>query len=219
MQPARSREKTGSRTRRRTGLIARPSEMEVLERARERDVAAFEDLVRRTENDLYRLAMRYVHNEGDAQEILQNAYFSAWRSLPSFEGRAQFGSWMHRITVNASLMSLRARGRHREIPLDDVEPAQLNDAMGAAMHQSIWREDRSNRPDHELQSAELRGRIAIAVSILPPTLRETFLLRAVGEMSTKDAADKLGVSIQAAKARLLRARRALRESLVNHVAC
>jgi RNA polymerase sigma-70 factor (ECF subfamily) len=126
---------------------------------------------------------------------------------------------MHRITVNASLMSLRARGRHREIPLDDVEPAQLNDAMGAAMHQSIWREDRSNRPDHELQSAELRGRIAIAVSILPPTLRETFLLRAVGEMSTKDAADKLGVSIQAAKARLLRARRALRESLVNHVAC
>jgi RNA polymerase sigma-70 factor (ECF subfamily) len=163
--------------------------------------------------------MRYVRNESDAQEILQNAYVSAWRGLPSFEGRAQFGSWMHRITVNASLMFLRARSRHPEIALDDVEPTTLSAAVGKATPRPALRQDGSHHPDHELLSVELRGRIASAVSFLPPKLRETFLLRDVREMSTKDTAGKLGVSLSAARTRLLRARRALRDSLVSYVAC
>ena len=73
-------------------------------RARAKDEAAFEELVNRYQNKLYRLAMRFVRNETDAQEILQDAFLSAWRNLPSFEGRAQFGSWMYRVTVNAALM-------------------------------------------------------------------------------------------------------------------
>jgi RNA polymerase sigma-70 factor, ECF subfamily len=210
---------TGRQPRASTALLACLSETAVLERACACDVAAFEDLVRRTEEDLYRLAMRYVHNEGDAQEILQNAYLCAWRGLPSFEGRARFGSWMHKITVNASLMFLRARSRRRETALDDVEPTTLHAAMGQATHGPTLREDRSHRPDHEFQSAELRGHIEGAVSVLPPILRETFLLREVREMSTKEAASTLGISQQAAKTRLCRARRVLRESLVSYVAC
>ena len=214
-----SKGKTGRQPRATTNPLAQLSEATVLKRACDREVAAFEDLVRRTEAELYRLAMRYVHNESDAQEILQNAYLSAWRGLPSFEGRAQFGSWIHRITVNASLMFLRARSRHHEIALDDVEPTGLNAAIGKATPGPVLRQDGSHHPDHELQSAELRGRIAVAVSFLPPKLRETFLLRTVSELSTKDTAGQLGVSIPATKTRLLRARRALRESLVSYVAC
>jgi RNA polymerase sigma-70 factor (ECF subfamily) len=63
-------------------------------RARAKDEAAFEELASRYEDKLYRLAMRLVRNETDAQEILQDAFLSAWRNLPTFEGRAQFGSWM-----------------------------------------------------------------------------------------------------------------------------
>jgi RNA polymerase sigma-70 factor, ECF subfamily len=219
MHVVNSKGKTGRQPRASTGPLAQLPEAAVLKRACDRDVAAFEDLIRRTEEELYRLAMRYVHNESDAQEILQNAYLSAWRGLPSFERRAQFGSWMHRITVNASLMFLRARSRHHEIALDDVEPTKFDAAMGKATPESALRQDGLHRPDHEFQSAELRGRIAIAVSFLPPKLKETFLLRDVGGMSTKDTAGQLGVSIPAAKTRLLRARRALRNSLVSYVAC
>ena len=219
MQIGKGKGKAGAQRRRVTGLLAGLSDAAVLKRACERDVAAFEDLVRRTEEDLYGLAMRYVHNESDAQEILQNAYLSAWRGLPSFEGRAQFASWMHRITVNASLMFLRARGHHREVALDDVEATKLNVAMVEATHGPTLRRHGSHGPDHEFQSAELRGRIASAVSLLPPILRETFLLRDVREMSTREAAGDLGVTVLAARTRLYRARRALRESLANYVTC
>jgi RNA polymerase sigma-70 factor (ECF subfamily) len=214
-----SKEDGGRQSRGRTALLARLSEAALLKRARAKDVGAFEELVGRTEDRLYRLAMRYVRNESDAQEVLQNSYLSAWRSLPSFEGRAQFGCWMHRITVNASLMFLRARHRHPEVAMNDVEPIELNEAMGQAAQQSRAREDWSHCPDEELQSGQLRRRIESAVNSLPQDLRAIFILRDVGEMSTEETASKLGVSIPAAKTRLHRARRALRESLGDYVAC
>jgi RNA polymerase sigma-70 factor (ECF subfamily) len=197
----------------------RLSEAALLASARDRNVEAFEELVRRTEDKLYRLAMRHVHNESDAQEILQNAYLSAWRSLPSFEGRSSFGSWMHRITVNASLMFLRIRDRHAEVAIHNVDATELNDAIGQAAQKPRTRENLLHRPDEQYQSAELRRRIEIAVNALPPILRSIFLLREIGEMSTEDTADTLGVTIPTAKTRLHRARMALRASLGSYVAC
>jgi RNA polymerase sigma factor, sigma-70 family len=214
-----SNENGGRQSRGRTALLARLSEAALLKRARGRDVGAFEELVGRTEDRLYRLAMRYVRNESDAQEILQNSYLSAWRSLPTFEGRSQFGCWMHRITVNASLMFLRARNRHQEVAINDVEPMELSDAIGRATQKSRAREDWSHSPDEELQYAELRRRIETAVNSLPQNLRAIFLLRDVGEVSTEHTAGTLGISIPAAKTRLHRAHRALRESLGSYVAC
>jgi RNA polymerase sigma-70 factor, ECF subfamily len=202
---------------RRTALQGRLSEAALVKRARRQDVGAFEELVGRTEDKLYRLAMRYVRNESDAQEILQNAYLSAWRSLPTFEGRSKFGCWMHRITVNTSLMLLRARNRHQEIAIRDVEPVELNDAIGRATQQSTTHANWLHHPDEELQSAELRRRIELAVNALPSTLRAIFLMRDVGELSTEDAAGRLGVTVPAAKTRLHRARKVLRESLSAYV--
>ena len=185
----------------------------LVERARAKDEAAFEELVNRYENKLYRLAMRFVRNETDAQEILQDAFLSAWRNLPSFEGRAQFGSWMYRVTVNAALMLLRSRNRHPEVAVDDVEPTVLNDAVvesGQAMRSNAaW----SQRPDDQLQSAEMRKHIQTSVDALPDGLRTVFLLRDVEELSTEDTAEMLGLSVPAVKTRLHRARLALREAI------
>jgi RNA polymerase sigma factor (sigma-70 family) len=142
----------GRRGRRETASLEHLSEVALVQRARGNDVGAFEELVGRTEDRLYRLAMHYVRNESDAQEILQNAYLSAWRSLPTFEGRAQFGSWIHRITVNASLMFLRAQNRHAKVAMGDVGPTELNDAAGQAANHLGARRDLSLRPDEELQS-------------------------------------------------------------------
>jgi RNA polymerase sigma-70 factor, ECF subfamily len=185
----------------------------LVERARAKDEAAFEELVNRYENKLYRLAMRFVRNETDAQEILQDAFLSAWRNLPSFEGRAQFGSWMYRVTVNAALMLLRSRNRHPEVTVDDVEPTVLNDAVAESGQTVRANADWSQRPDDQLQSAEMRAHIQTSVDSLPDGLRTVFLLRDVEELSTEDTAEMLGLSVPAVKTRLHRARLALREAI------
>lgn len=201
-----------------TSLLESLSEADLVRRACGKDVGAFEELVGRTEDKLFRLAMRFVRNESDAQEILQNAYLAAWLSLPSFEGRSQFGSWMHRVTVNASLMFLRVRDRHPEVAVDIVEPTEEGDASRQVGEQTGVCNNWAQRPDEEVQMAELRRQIEIAVRSLPERVRATFLLRHVDEMSTEDAAGSLGISIPAVKTRLHRARKALRESLGSYVA-
>ena len=188
----------------------------LVERVRSKDVAAFEELLGRYENKLYRLAMRFVRNENDAQEILQEAFLSAWRNLPGFEGRAQFGSWMYRVTVNAALMFLRARSRHPEVMLDDVEPAILHKAAEQSVHGSS--EDWSQRPDEQLQSEELRRHIQDAADALPEGLRTVFLVRDVEGMSTEETAELLGLSLPAVKTRLHRARLAMREAIGRYFA-
>lgn len=194
-------------------------ECTLLERARVKDADAFEELVDRTEVQLYRVAMSMVRNQSDAQEVLQESYLSAWQSLPTFEGRSKFGSWMHRIVVNHSLMHLRARGRHPEVALHDVDEAELGEAIAHTACASIERQERHQRPDQRLQSAELIQQIQMAVSCLPEKLKHTFLLREVWDASTRAIAAKTGVSEPAAKTRLHRARRELRRSLGGYLAC
>jgi RNA polymerase sigma-70 factor (ECF subfamily) len=219
MQIASSNRTSNRPSRLRATVHGCQTEAALLKRARGKDPAAFEELVRRTENELYRLAIRYVHNESDAQEILQNAYLSAWRSLPTFEGRAQFKCWMHRITVNASLMLLRTRIRHQEVPIHDVEPNEFNEALGQAAKNSRTPDDWTKRPDEEYQRMELRRFIEVAVDALPENLRRTFVLRDVREMSTHATAGELSASIPAVKTRLHRAHRVLRKSLGNYITC
>ena len=185
-------------------------------RARSKDVAAFEELLGRYEDKLYRLAMRFVRNENDAQEILQEVFLSAWRNLPGFEGRAQFGSWMYRVTVNAALMFLRARNRHPEVMLDDIEPGTLHKVAEQSLHGSS--EDWSQRPDEQFQSEELRRHIQTAVDALPDGLRTVFLVRDVEGLSTEETAELLGLSLPAVKTRLHRARLALREAIGQYFA-
>jgi RNA polymerase sigma-70 factor, ECF subfamily len=195
-----------------------PGDDVLVERARGKDEAAFEELVSRYEDKLYRLAMRFVRNETDAQEILQDAFLSAWRNLPTFEGRAQFGSWMYRVTVNAALMLLRSRNRHPQVAVDDVEPTALNEAVLESGQMVRSNTDWSQQADEQLQSEELRKHIQTSVDALPEGLRTVFLLRDVEELSTEDTADALGLSVPAVKTRLHRARLALREAIGQYFA-
>ena len=201
-----------------SGPGAHVSDEVLVERARGKDEAAFEELVGRYEDKLYRLAMRFVRNETDAQEILQDAFLSAWRNLPTFEGRAQFGSWMYRVTVNAALMLLRSRNRRPEVTVDDIEPTALNNAVaenGQAMRGSA---DWAQRADDQLQSQEMRAYIQTSVDALPDGLRTVFLLRDVEELSTEDTAEMLGLSVPAVKTRLHRARLVLRAAIGRYFA-
>jgi len=197
--------------------MSRTTEATLVKRARERDTAAFEELVARTEVRLYRVALHHMRNESDAQEILQDSYLSAWQNLPRFAQRAQFASWMHRIVVNTSLMRLRTRNRRQESAMSGMGLVELADAISVASQAATGDSLAAYLPDEQLDSGELRHRLETAVNSLPHALKAIFLLRDVRELSTGDSAATLGVSVPAAKTRLHRARRALRASLGDYV--
>src|SRR5579863_7344526 len=132
---------------------------ELIERARAKDFAAFEELLSRYEDKVFRLAYRILRNETDAKEILQETFVSIWRKLDTFKGDSQFGSWVYRIATNAALMRLRSHRRHPEVSTEELPIGYLDNYGTPVPAGENW----SKRPDDELQSAELRKHIQAAV--------------------------------------------------------
>lgn len=163
------------------------------------DREAFDELVRATYTESYTLALRLTGNEEDARDVVQDAYFRAFRGIKRFRGDAQFSTWMYRITANCAATQLGKRNKHRHDELDDAEPV-------ADMRPSV---------DPELQSdaTELRGRLTVALEGLPDTLRQVVVLRDIYDLPHEAIAAELGISETAAKVRLHRARKKLREDL------
>jgi RNA polymerase sigma-70 factor (ECF subfamily) len=174
-------------------------ERELIASAQAGDRSAFEELVRRTYSDTYTLAHRLTGNEEDARDVTQDAYLRAWRGITKFRGEAQFSTWLYRITANASATHLRKRHRNRAEPLDDrFEPVEMHpDTSPAAVAEG-----------HDLLS-----RLSAAVDALPPKLRQVVVLRDVYSLPHEAIASELGISEAAAKVRLHRARRKLRDVL------
>jgi RNA polymerase sigma-70 factor (ECF subfamily) len=191
-----------------------PSDEELVERARRRDLGAFEELVARHEDRLYRAAVRLVRNDNDAREVLQEGLLSAWRRLDSFQGQSQFGSWLYRVVVNTALMLLRTRRRHPAVSVEDLPPGTLDGATSEELGGAGG--DWSKRPDEQLQSAELKQHIQTAVDALPEILRVVFVLRDAEGLSTEETADILGITVPTVKTRLHRARLALRQAITDY---
>jgi RNA polymerase sigma-70 factor (ECF subfamily) len=186
-----------------------PSDDELIARARAEDFAAFEELLGRYEDKVFRLAFRILRNETDAKEILQETFVSIWRKLDTFKGDSQFGSWVYRIATNAALMRLRSHRRHPEVSTEEL-PIGYLDNYGTPMPAG---ENWSKRPDDELQSSELRAHIQAAVDALPDIYRTVFVIRDVEGLSTEETAEVLGISVPTVKTRLHRARIALRDAI------
>jgi RNA polymerase sigma-70 factor (ECF subfamily) len=189
---------------------------DLVARAQKSDLMALKELLNRHEVRLFRLAMRFVHDENDAREILQDVFVTAWRKLPGFEGRSQIGSWLYRVTANASLMFLRARSRRPTFTFSNILPEEIAAEAANSNHESLFGEP--SRPDEHLANGELRREIQNAVEKLPDILRQVFLAREIEGHSTSQAAQSLGVSEQAIKTRLHRARAVLRENIGDYLA-
>ena len=163
------------------------------------DRQAFDELVRRTYVDTYTLAVRLTANEEDARDVVQEAYLRAWKGIKRFRGDAQFSTWLYRITANAAYTLVQKRRRRRTEPLETVdEPVEA--AVGA-------------QPEAAAESALLLEQLSAAVAELPPKLRAIVVLKDVYGLSHEDIAEELGISIAAAKVRLHRARKKLRDRL------
>jgi RNA polymerase sigma-70 factor (ECF subfamily) len=172
---------------------------ELISAAQRGDRSAFDELVRRTYVDTYTLALRLTSDEEDARDVVQEAYLRAWKGIGRFRGDAQFSTWLYRITANCAASFVAKRRRLRAEPLlPGHEPADLHlEAQPEAMAES---------------GADL-DRLASAVAELPPRLRAVVVLKDVYGLSHEAIAEELGISVSAAKVRLHRGRRRLRDAL------
>ena len=170
-------------------------EADWIARAREGDMAAFERLYRAHVGRVHGLCLRMTGNPDTAEDLTQETFVSAWRSLSTFEGRSGFGTWLHRIAVNAVM----ARGRSPQgrgevsLTLDDGEEREFEapDDLDTATPIDLER----------------------AIATLPPGARDVMVLYGVYGYSHEEAADMLGVAVGTCKAQLHRARRLLRERM------
>jgi RNA polymerase sigma-70 factor, ECF subfamily len=181
-------------------LSAIGDEAVLVERARQRDRAAFEELVRRHAAPLYAVVVRFAGPGGDAEEIVQESFLRAWRGIHRFEGRSEFFTWLYRIAINeAKRAGARSEADQRTIPLED---APLEDAP-----------DWSTSPETHAQRGDVRAALERCVRALPIDYRAPLILRDVEGFSTGQAAEILELGEAAFKSRLHRARLAVRRAM------
>ncbi len=180
-------------------------DLRLLERLRDGDEAAFEFLVRTHGGRLLAVARRILSSEEDARDAVQEAFVSAFKALTSFNGTARISTWLHRITVNAALMKVRSRSRRPETPIEDLLPAFQPDGHHEQQF-AQWAEP----VDVTLARHQTAARVREAIALLPEPYRTVLMLRDIEEMDNGEVAALLGVTPNAVKIRLHRARLALR---------
>ena len=176
--------------------VAAPMD-QLVQRAVAGEREAFDEMVRRTHRDAFGLALRLTSDEEDARDVVQDAYLRAYRSLDKFRGDAQFSTWLYRIVANCASTTTGRRRRHRHEEMPDEA------------HMADVRPD--GDPAVQASAGDLRDRLDDAISDLPPRLRSVVVLRDVYDLPHDAIAEELGISVSAAKVRLHRARRRLRE--------
>jgi len=173
------------------------------------DAAAFEELVKRYDSKLFRIAQHITHNREDAQDAVQDAFLKVFRKLNQFRENSQFSTWLIRITVNESLMKLRKQRSDREVSIN--EDFQSEDHT-AAFELADW----APNPEELYKAFELRNILRGELQELRPGLRVVFVLRDIEGLSTEETADVLELTDVAVKTRLSRARLQLRQRLTKY---
>jgi RNA polymerase sigma-70 factor (ECF subfamily) len=170
------------------------------------DAVAFVELSDRHSNRILHRLHRLTRSWEDAEDALQEALLKAFLHLAEFEGRSKFSTWLTRIAINSALMIMRKRRVRPEVPLD-------NSSEGS----EVWRPwdipDRSNGPENELVLNESREMLRNAAHRLPPRIRDVVELYYSQDFSMAEVAQTLGISVAAAKSRMLRARVVLRKAV------
>lgn len=179
------------------------ADAQAVARARAGDPEAFQALVARHGRAVFRLAYRMTRNEHDAEDVVQETFLKAYRSLDRFEDRSQFGSWVYRIAANCALDLLRARGR-RDARLAPVEDDALEPLAGMASPDPA--------PDRLVESQRVRRRVEVAMARMSDLERSAFTLRHFEGLSIEEIGSALGLDTSAAKQSVFRAVRKVREA-------
>lgn len=196
-----------SRSSSAAGRAGEPDEQALLSGLRAGDDDAYETLLRAYSGRMLAVARRFMADEDDAREAVQEAFVSAFKAMDRFEGDSRISTWLHRIVVNACLMKLRTRRRKPEESIDDLLP-RFADNGHLQISGSGW-----EPADRLIESDETRRMVRSAIERLPDPYRTVLLLRDIEEFDTEQTAEALGLTKAAVKTRLHRARQALRQLL------
>ncbi len=188
--------------------IAQDADAEQVAQAQDGDLEAFEALVRRHSRLIYRTLVAILGNPADAQDALQDTLLSAFNHLREFQGRSKFSTWLVSIARNSALQRLR-RGKHFE----SLDEGECDDEGNFRPRQvRAWQDD----PEECHSKSEMRQLVERGILALPARYRVVVMLRDIGQLSTDEVAQQLGLSVPAVKTRLLRGRLMLREWLSPH---
>ena len=186
--------------------MATPADDALLAALRQGQASAFELVMRRYNRLLFRAARGIVPDDGEAQDVVQEAWLRAFLAVRDFRGDASLATWLTRIAINQALTQQRRRARL--VPWDEE---------GASGDSEMEDDPRitaaSQTPEDELARLQLRRQLADAIDLLPAPYRSVFILRAVHGLSVEDTAQGLQVSADVVKTRFLRARAMLRSRL------
>jgi len=189
-----------------TSQTPAPDEAEVLSLAREGDVKAFSDLVRRYEGKIFRLAQHITQNREDAEDVVQEAFVRAYRALAQYDPTRPFGAWMHAITARLCI-DFHRRRRVKTVSLTRPE-------QGSSSEEREWEiADPAEGPEAETERGDEAARLEALIDRLPPDYRLAILLRHSQDLSYEEIAEATGAPIGTVKARIHRARNILREWL------
>lgn len=172
------------------------------------DNAAFAELMKRHHVAASKLAFSILRDKSDAEDEVQNAFWKAYEHINQFQQDAKFSTWLTRIVVNQCLMKLRQTRRARFYFLDDT--AVGDDVV------TVDLPDKHRSPEQELGRTEVARVLREEINRIPPLLRNVFMMRDVQQKPMPEVAEELGISVAAAKSRLLRARAELRQRMKRH---
>src|SRR5215472_1013912 len=185
------------------------ADLSLVNAIRNGDVSAFEELVRRYDRKLYRVAQGMIHNHEDAEEVVQTAFLKAYLNLHRFQGNAKFSTWLIRIAINESFMQLRKQTSSKEQPFDVDNGFGDDEGNQNRLDVADW----AANPEKLYNATELRQILENCLQKLQPRLRVVFFLRDIEGHSISETSGLLNITATAVKTRLSRARILLREEL------
>jgi RNA polymerase sigma-70 factor (ECF subfamily) len=190
-------------------LPAQDADADLVAAAQQGDRDAFDGLVNRHYRTSLKLARSILHDEPDAEDEVQNAFTKVFLNLSRFEGHSRFATWLNRIVVNQCLMRIRGKKRAALTYLDEPISEETTHAHELR--------DQTLNPEQTLAKDETAALVQRELRRIPALLREPLLLRESKGMGLAEVARELNISESAAKSRLLRARRELKERLARHL--
>ncbi len=192
--------------RKSTAIAAAAGDMELVQRARAREAGAFRAIMQRHNQRLYRIARGVVRNDGEAEDIVQEAYVRAFTHLDSFRGEASLSTWLSRIVINEALGRLRTR-RRREQAMAPLQPAAQAAIIPFPLNSA------SDDPERTMAQRQILQLVEKATDNLPDIYRAVFVARVIEGLSMEETAEVLGIRPETVKTRLHRARVLVRREL------
>ena len=187
-------------------VLMKRDDQSFLVAARNGDMDAFGELLNRHRSACLRRANRMLRNRNDAEDEVQNAFWKASQRLSQYRGEGSFSGWLTRIVENQCLMRLREQGRPHFLCLDESSESKPGVELVAQL----------TNPEDDLGLKEVLSLLRREVLRIPPLLRHAMILRDLDQLAINDVADRLGVSVPAAKSRVMRARGELRSRIRKH---